>query len=106
MKLKIMTAISAALISIAFATAQAQDTQYGQGLLLDYYVIENPDDVKEPAGRSMATLVDTSVPQMAYLSPFDIEPALEQFRDKLWGLHWSGFLKVNEGGPYSLNLLL
>ena len=97
--------LSLALIA-SFAAVQAQDTQYGQGLLLDYYVIENPDDVKEPVGRSMATLVDTSAPQMSYLGPFEIEPALEQFRDKLWGLHWSGFLKVNEGGPYSLNLLL
>ena len=97
--------LSLALVA-SFAAVQAQDTQYGQGLLLDYYVIENPDDVKEPVGRSMATLVDTSAPQMSYLGPFEIEPALEQFRDKLWGLHWSGFLKVNDGGPYSLNLLL
>ena len=91
---------------VPFAASQAQDTQYGQGLLLDYYVIENPDDVKEPVGRSMATLVDTSAPQLSYLGPFEIEPALEQFNDKLWGLHWTGFLKVDESGPYSFNLLV
>ena len=95
--------LSLALVA-SFAVVQAQDTQYGQGLLLDYYVIENPDDVQEPTGRSMATLVDTSAPQLSYLGPFEIEPALEQFRDKLWGLHWSGFLKVNSGGAYSFNL--
>ena len=97
--------LSLALVA-SFAAVQAQDTQYGQGLLLDYYVRQNPDDVKEPTGRSMATLVDTSAPQLSYLSPFEIEPALEQFRDKLWGLHWTGFLKINTGGAYSLNLLV
>ena len=97
--------LTLALIA-SFAAVQAQDTQYGQGLLLDYYVIQNPDDVKEPTGRSMATLVDTSAPQLSYLGPFEIEPALEQFRDKLWGLHWTGFLKINDGGPHSLNLLV
>lgn len=90
----------------SFAAVQAQDTQYAQGLLLDYYVIETPDDVKGPVGRSMATLVDKSAPEMSYLGPFEIEPALEQFRDKLWGLHWTGFLKINVEGEYSLNLLL
>ena len=97
--------LTALLLTFA-SDSQAQDTQYGQGLLLDYYVIQNPDDVKEPTGRSMATLVDTSVPQMSYLSPFDIEPALNQFNDQFWGLHWKGFLKVESGGQYSFNLLL
>ena len=87
-----------------FSAIQAQDTQYGQGLFLDYYVMQNPDDIQEPTGRSLATLIDTSAPQLSYLGPFEIEPALEQFRDKLWGLHWSGFLKVNAGGAYSFNL--
>lgn len=106
MNLKAMTAASATLIMSALAQpALAQDTQYGQGLLLDYYVIQNPDDVKEPTGRSMATLVDMSVPQMSYLSPFEIEPALNQFNDQFWGLHWSGFLKVETAGQYSFNLL-
>lgn len=107
MTLKTLTAVSAILILMASTQpVSSQDTQYGQGLLLDYHVIQNPDDVKEPTGRSMATLVDSSVPQLSYLSPFEIEPALQQFRDKLWGLHWSGFLKVDAGGPYTLNLLL
>ncbi len=84
----------------------AQNTQYAQGLILDYYIIQNPEDVEGPKGRSMATLLDTSVPQMSYLGPFEIEPALEQFRDKLWGLHWTGFLKVEDAGPHSFNLLI
>lgn len=87
-------------------SSQAQDTQYAQGLFLDYYVIQNPDDVNEPVGRSMATLVDTSAPHLSYLNPFEIEPALKQFQDKAWGLHWTGFLKINEAGPHSLNLLV
>jgi len=107
MKSKILTAVSATLITFGLAQSTvAQDTQYGQGLLLDYYVIQNPDYVKEPTGRSMATLVDTAVPQMSYLGPFEIEPALEQFKDQLWGLHWHGYLKVDEAGPYSFNLLI
>jgi hypothetical protein len=83
----------------------AQDVQYGQGLLLDYYIIESEDQALEPVGRSMATLLDTSVPEMTYLSPFDIEPALTQFNDQFWGLHWSGFLRVEDAGQYSFNLL-
>ena len=43
---------------------------------------------------------------MSYLGPFEIEPALEQFRDKLWGLHWSGFLKINDAGAHSFNILI
>ena len=97
--------LSLALVA-SFAAVQAQDTQYGQGLLLDYYVIQESDEVNEPTGRSMATLIDTSVPQMSYFGPFEIESALEQFQDNLWGLHWHGFLKANEGGPYSFNLLV
>lgn len=107
MKFKARTAASATLIIFAMVQSTvAQDTQYGQGLLLDYYVIQNPDDVKEPTGRSMATLVDTSAPQLSYLNPFEIEPALNQFRDNLWGLHWTGFLKINDAGPYSFNTLI
>lgn len=107
MKFKALTTLSVTLLTFALVQSTvAQDTQYGQGLLLDYFVIQNPDDVKEPTGRSMATLVDTSVPQMSYLGPFEIEPALKQFRDKLWGLSWSGFLKVDDPGPYSFNLLI
>ena len=107
MKFKTLTEVSAILI--AFTLAQpivAQSTQYGQGLLLDYYVIQNPDDINEPTGRSMATLVDTSVPHMSYLGPFEIEPALSQFQDKFWGLHWTGHLKSEDAGAYSFNLLL
>jgi len=102
MKLKVL----AALISFVLVqSTMAQDTQYGQGLLLDYHIIQNPDDVKEPTGRSMATLVDTSAPHLEYLSPFKIEPALNQFNDQFWGLHWNGFLKIESGGQYSFNLL-
>lgn len=103
---KMQVAVVALLFTFAVTALQAQDAQYAQGLLLDYYVIQSADDVEGPKGRSMATLVDTSVPQMSYLGPFDIEPALEQFRDHLWGLHWTGFLKADDPGPYSFNLLV
>lgn len=106
MKFGSLISYSATLLTFALVQSTvAQDTQYGQGLLLDYYVVQNPDDVKEPTGRSMATLVDTSVPQMSYLTPFEIEPALNQFNDQFWGLHWNGFLKVETGGQHSFNLL-
>lgn len=103
---KMQFAVLVLVLIFAVTAIQAQDTQYAQGLLLDYYVIQNADDVEGPKGRSMATLIDTSVPQMSYLVPFEIEPALEQFRDNLWGLQWSGFLKVDDPGPYSFNLLV
>jgi len=84
----------------------SQDVQYAQGLLLDYYVIESADDAKEPARRSMATLLDTKPPQLSYLEPFEIESSLAQFQDKLWGLHWHGYIHLEDAGPYSFNLLM
>ena len=96
-----------ACIALAYGQQDtvAQDGQYAQGLILDYYVIEAVEDGQEPTGRSMATLIDTAPPQFSYLAPFDIEPALNQFRDKFWGLNWTGFLRVEEAGPYSFNLM-
>lgn len=108
MNLNVIAKCFAITLFLAFThQVAAQDTQYGQGLFLDFYVIQNVvEDIKEPTGRSMATLVDTSAPNMSYLSPFEIEPALEQFQDKLWGLHWTGFLKVDSEGPHTFNLMI
>lgn len=105
-KYALISSLAICLTPLTLMPSIAQDTQYAQGLILDYYIVQNPEDVQGPKGRSMATLVDTTVPQMTYLSPFEIEPALQQFRDKLWGLHWNGFLKIDDGGPYSFNLLV
>lgn len=105
MKVKAPTVILVMSLTIGLAhSAMAQDTQYGQGLFLDYYVNRTADYVAEPTGRSTATLVDTSVPQMSYFVPFEIEPALNQFKDHFWGLHWNGFLKIDDAGPYTFNI--
>lgn len=98
--------IFVAMLLVFSGFANAQNEQYAQGLVMDLYVVESPDDAKGPKGRSVATMVDPTPNTIAYLEPIEIEPALEQFRDKPWGLHSQGFLKVEEAGPYSFNLLM
>ena len=100
-------ALMVAVIPLVFAVAtHSQEEQYAQGLIVDLYVVEAEDDATGPKGRSVATMVDPTPNTIGYLEPIDIEPALEQFRDKHWGLHSQGFLKVEEAGPHSFNLLL
>lgn len=100
-------ALMVAAIPLAFSVAaHGQEEQYAQGLIVDLYVVEAEDDATGPKGRSVATMVDPTPNTIGYLEPIEIEPALEQFRDKHWGLHSQGFLKVEEAGPHSFNLLL
>lgn len=95
------------LTLLAFSSlAYSQNEQYSQGLLMDLHVIESEDDANAPKGRSMATMVDPTPSTIGYLEPIEIEPALEQFRDKYWGLHSHGVIKIEDAGPHSFNLMM
>ena len=100
-------ALMVAVILLVFAVAtHSQEEQYAQGLIVDLYVVEAEDDATGPKGRSVATMVDPTPNTIGYLEPIEIEPALDQFRDKPWGLHSKGFLKIEDSGPHTFNLLM
>src|SRR6056297_597697 len=96
----------AAVALVFWGGASSQDGQYAQGLLMDLYVVEAEEDANGPKGRSVATMVDPTPNAIGYLEPIEIEPALEQFRDKYWGLHSHGFIKIEDSGPHSFNLMM
>lgn len=99
----VTVATTALLFSI---DAVSQETKYKQGLILDFYVVETNDDALGPKRRSVATMLDTTPNSLSYHEPMEIVSALSQYQDKFWGIRSKGYIKIDDPGAYTFNLML
>ncbi len=105
-RLSIISAFIFGLAGSVSAQTPSGEANYAPGAVLDFYVLSaatKPAQHGGPARRSNATLLDDTPPVFEFSAPMEIEPSLEEFRDRDWGIRWRGFLKLEESGDHSFS---
>ncbi len=105
-KLSIICAFIFGLAGSVSAQTPSGEAIYAPGAMLDFYVLNNAREPAQhggPARRSNATVLDETPPEFEFSAAMEIEPTLEEFRDRDWGLRWRGFVKLEESGDHSFS---
>lgn len=95
------TAVALALLTSAATAQQIDPTKLKPGFIMNFYPITDTARPDQPRGRPIASLIYNEGFPISYYKPFDMQSALNKYRDNWWLLVFQGYLNLADNGDYT-----